>query len=77
MVSLAYICAMNCMIRKEKKKRLTQQGVSRYSKLGRSYQYVAPFQMHHQQDVLQDEDGADFSKYRIKNKLHNRRNNTN
>ena len=75
MVSLAYICAMNCMIRK--KKRLTQQGVSRYSKLGRSYQYVASFQMHHQQDVLQDEDGADFSKYQIKNKLHNRRNNTN
>jgi len=25
--------------------------------------------MHHQQDVLQDEDGADFSKYPPKNKL--------
>ena len=41
----------------------------RHSKLGRSYQYVAPFRVHHQQDVLQDEDGADFTKLGQINKL--------
>jgi len=50
----------------EEEKAACLKQAGRYSKLGRSYQFVAPFQMHHQQDVLQDEDARTLAKARIK-----------
>ncbi len=61
----------------EEEKAACLKQAGRYSKLGRSYQFVAPFQMHHQQDVLQDEDGADFSKSAHKNTMIFRQNSSN
>ena len=54
----------------EEEKAACLKQAGRYSKLGRSYQFVAPFQMHHQQDVLQDRTGGTLTKARIKIQLY-------